>query len=891
MKRNKRIMAFLLSLAMVLSTIVGNNAGIVKAAPPEDEKIALGTASFEVDTAYQASAMAGKFFAGQTLTIDTIKDEGDNLVDFNDVNIYWISPHAPELDRKFADLAGVIGTGQTFTIPASLMFSKVGVYIEPKEGTNLKGKLLLTVNDCRALSDEDEFSGNYVASLSGIYPQSFVYAYLDKNVFQVGDTVTLGNIITEVEVDGEDYTVGSYTPEEAQEMGAEFDWQVQVTDDQGNVNWESLGITEPSITFTEEYFGKNIRLHIYSEETRDESGNPNYIFNPRYDLYVDAEGVYNFYSASSASNTEGENGSYVQPPALTSGSLNVTEFRSGDVASVTEIMAGNISLDLTKAEDYRTHWQTWDDVDGWYDVVDGGEDGITSYAFTDEDIGKYFRVVISVQSYIETENGSMPIQGEIIIDAEGFYVTKNSAAAAPEDVITPSEEDNIPTVSTVEGRNGTLVKPARVYLVSGELDKDEFFAGEEITVVTLTSETGDVEVNKDNAYFQWQIFDEDQNSWVPIPGANDPSYTPTEDQTGKYIRVYIEGRGDYMGWIVIDGTGCYGLDEIWHAPVRNPDGITPEDDPDGLNGTPVQARPQETATPEPSEAPAATPSVEPQESEEPTPEETATPEASEEPTAEVTATPEESEEPTPEVTVTPEAVESPAGRSSSTPVVSESPATTSPAADKDRENGENNYVPGEQISDDSIELYIPTITGKKIMGFNKKFQICLVNTKGCKIQCESSNKKIATISKKGLVKSKKKKGKATLIINVTKGEMKVQYIINVHVRKRVPKNYSLIKFKTSYQGPSVALYKNIPIKKSFKVTLKHIADGAKLKFVSSNKKVATVNNKGKIKPKKVGKSLITITAVEEGVTYKYYVVARVTKKGVESKTNYLKIIK
>ncbi|MCR5797846.1 MAG: hypothetical protein K6G63_08050 [Eubacterium sp.] len=198
---------------------------------------------------------------------------------------------------------------------------------------------------------------------------------------------------------------------------------------------------------------------------------------------------------------------------------------------------------------------------------------------------------------------------------------------------------------------------------------------------------------------------------------------------------------------------------------------------------------------------------------------------------------------------------------------------------------------GERLNAKTVELNIPTIVMKKIMGRKMKFKIKLLNFKKAKVRCSSSNKKIATINKKGLVKTKKKLGKAKLIINATKGKRQIQYIVNLKVRKNLKKNYSLYKYKTKYKAPSVALYKLIPTNKAYKVRFKHLSKKAKVKYKSSKKKIAKVTKKGKVKPKKIGRTDVTISIKQGGVKYKYFVVCRVAKKGKESNTSYLRVIK
>ena len=190
----------------------------------------------------------------------------------------------------------------------------------------------------------------------------------------------------------------------------------------------------------------------------------------------------------------------------------------------------------------------------------------------------------------------------------------------------------------------------------------------------------------------------------------------------------------------------------------------------------------------------------------------------------------------------------------------------------------------------TVELKIPTVVMKKNMGVRKKFQIKLLNAKGATVQVSSSNKKVATINKKGLVTTKKP-GKTKVVINMTKGAFRMQYIVNIKVKKKVPFNYSLIKYNTKHKNVSVCLYKLLRKGKSYKITMKHLKKKDKVTFRSSNPKVIRVNKKGKCTSLKNGKAIVTIQVKKGKRTFTYFMVVRATENGVESNTSYLKVIK
>lgn len=115
-----------------------------------------------------------------------------------------------------------------------------------------------------------------------------------------------------------------------------------------------------------------------------------------------------------------------------------------------------------------------------------------------------------------------------------------------------------------------------------------------------------------------------------------------------------------------------------------------------------------------------------------------------------------------------------------------------------------------------------------------------------KVSYSSSNKKVATVSKKGVITAKKS-GKAK--ITVKSGKKKVT--ITVTVPKTQPTGITNIPAaKTLKKGKSTTL----------KAKLAPASAEAKITYKSSNKKVATVNAKGKVTAKKKGTAVITVKA-------------------------------
>ena len=115
-----------------------------------------------------------------------------------------------------------------------------------------------------------------------------------------------------------------------------------------------------------------------------------------------------------------------------------------------------------------------------------------------------------------------------------------------------------------------------------------------------------------------------------------------------------------------------------------------------------------------------------------------------------------------------------------------------------------------------------------------------------KVSYKSSNTKIASVSKKGVVTAKKS-GKAKITIKAGKKTK----TIKVTVAKKAP---------TGIKG--VPSSKTLKKGKSFTIKAKLTPSGAEatIKYTSSNKKIATVNSKGKVTAKKPGKATITVKA-------------------------------
>ncbi|MDY3854973.1 MAG: lectin like domain-containing protein [Butyribacter sp.] len=150
-----------------------------------------------------------------------------------------------------------------------------------------------------------------------------------------------------------------------------------------------------------------------------------------------------------------------------------------------------------------------------------------------------------------------------------------------------------------------------------------------------------------------------------------------------------------------------------------------------------------------------------------------------------------------------------------------------------------------------------SVTPKKItMGKSEKVALSIKTTPASgksSLTYNSSNKKVATVSRAGKITAKKK-GTATITIKAPSG-------ITAKVAVTVKKAPSYIKAKTKKK----VLKKGQTTKIVTRLSKKSAS--YKLAFRSSNKKVATVTSSGKIKARKKGTAHIRITTFNKKKTY------------------------
>ena len=150
------------------------------------------------------------------------------------------------------------------------------------------------------------------------------------------------------------------------------------------------------------------------------------------------------------------------------------------------------------------------------------------------------------------------------------------------------------------------------------------------------------------------------------------------------------------------------------------------------------------------------------------------------------------------------------------------------------------------------------------------------NVKATSAKWKTSNKKIATVTKKGVVKGVKA-GKAT--ITCTYKNVKTKCVVTVkNPVTSVDVKTSAVKITTTggKNQATVNIGKTVPLKvyyvtKTNKTTTKQVA-ASKCTFKSNKTSVATVSKAGKITAKKAGTALITVTYNKK--SYKLYVTVK-----------------
>ena len=259
--------------------------------------------------------------------------------------------------------------------------------------------------------------------------------------------------------------------------------------------------------------------------------------------------------------------------------------------------------------------------------------------------------------------------------------------------------------------------------------------------------------------------------------------------------------------------------------------------------------PQPTKAPQPTVIPTSEPTKAPEPTVIPTSEPTGTPEPTKAPEPTVTPTSQPTKAPEPTVTPAPEPTKAPEPTVTPTPEPTKAPEpivtpTSQPTA-------------GPQPAS-TVTLNVSSLVLQKGKS-TTAVKVTLI--KGDSIEkWESSDTKVATVTKKGKIKAKKA-GTAVITVTTKRG---ASASVEVKVQKKKVKTQKLT--VTNVKKRKLTLKKG----KTFKIKTERtpLTSQEKITFKSSDKEVAKVSKNGKIKALKAGKTVITVKSGTEVVKIK-----------------------
>ena len=268
-----------------------------------------------------------------------------------------------------------------------------------------------------------------------------------------------------------------------------------------------------------------------------------------------------------------------------------------------------------------------------------------------------------------------------------------------------------------------------------------------------------------------------------------------------------------------------------------------------------------TKAPEPTVIPTSEPTVIPTSEPTGTPEPTKTPEPTVIPTSEPTGTPQPTKaleptviptsEPTgtPQPTKAPEPTVIPTSEPTGTPEPTKTPEPTVTPTSQPTAGPQPASTVTLNVSSLVLQKGKSTTAVKAILGNGDSIE-----------KWESSDTKVATVTKKGKIKAKKV-GTAVITVTTKRG---ASASVEVKVQKKKVKTQKLT--VTNVKKRKLTLKKGKTFK--IKTELTPLTSQEKITFKSSDKKVAKVSKNGKIKALKAGKTVITVKSGTEAVKIK-----------------------
>lgn len=176
----------------------------------------------------------------------------------------------------------------------------------------------------------------------------------------------------------------------------------------------------------------------------------------------------------------------------------------------------------------------------------------------------------------------------------------------------------------------------------------------------------------------------------------------------------------------------------------------------------------------------------------------------------------------------------------------------------------------EQLLELAKAYKIPGFKIIKFMKKNSKAKLKLIKCKGAQIVCVSSNKKVATINKKGVLHAKKP-GRARVTFAAVKGIYTNRLVIDVRVKKKFKNAKELTNFKSKeIKTPTVLVAKKRLLKQSSRISVYDLRGDSKVSYKPIQKQILTVNKKGRYTGKKRGSTLVKVTIHQNNKDYLLY---------------------
>jgi uncharacterized protein YjdB len=175
--------------------------------------------------------------------------------------------------------------------------------------------------------------------------------------------------------------------------------------------------------------------------------------------------------------------------------------------------------------------------------------------------------------------------------------------------------------------------------------------------------------------------------------------------------------------------------------------------------------------------------------------------------------------------------------------------------DKDKDADKDKDTDKEEDTDTGKDSHTQrVIEVNRVITKGSKINVNIIKrSKGSKVKYESSNKKVATITKSNGIITAKSEGTATInVTSVDKGVTTI-YKINITVTNKQGSKDILDTDRNVYLGG------NIVLNKEFK----------NVKYVVKDSKVISIGNSGRITPKKVGATKIKVTETEDQLQFVY----------------------